>query len=244
MKNVKLTIEYDGTNYSGWQIQNNAITIQQILEESLKDITGESLKIIGSSRTDAGVHARGFVGNFLTESKIPSDRFRNILNSKLPEDIVILNSEEVELNFNSRFNSKGKTYSYTVLNTPQRPAIGRNYVYHFRRNIDVALMVDASKQFIGTHDFAAFKSSGGNTKTTVRTISSLKIVKQGDYIIFTITGDGFLYNMVRIIVGTLIEVGLKRVEAKRIKDILISKDRTMSGPCVPPGGLCLEKVYY
>lgn len=244
MKNVKLTIEYDGTNYSGWQIQNNAITIEQVLEDNLKAITGDNLKVIGSSRTDAGVHARGFVGNFLTESKIPADKFRNVLNSRLPEDIVILNSEEVDLTFNSRFDSKGKTYSYTVLNTHQRPALGRNYVYHFRRNVDVALMVEASKEFIGTHDFAAFKSSGGNTKTTVRTISSLDVVKQGDYIIFTITGDGFLYNMVRIIIGTLMEVGLNRIKTKSIKDILLSKNRCMSGPCLPPSGLCLEKVYY
>ena len=244
MKNVKLTIEYDGTNYSGWQIQNNAITIEQVLEDNLRAITSDNIKVIGSSRTDAGVHARGFVGNFLTESKIPSDRFRNILNSTLPEDIVILNSEEVDLSFNARFNSKGKTYSYTVLNTPQRPALGRNYVYHFRRNVDVALMAEASKEFIGTHDFAAFKSSGGNTKTTVRTITSLDVVRQNNYIIFTITGDGFLYNMVRIIIGTLMEVGLRKIKTNSIKDMFLSKDRRMSGPCLPASGLCLEKVYY
>lgn len=244
MKNVKLTIEYDGTNYSGWQIQKNVITIEQVLEKNLNYITGENIKVIGSSRTDAGVHARGFVGNFFTESKIPSDRFRNILNSKLPKDIVILNSEEVELSFNSRFNSKGKTYSYTILNTPQRPAIGRNYVYYFRKNLDIELILEASRKFIGTHDFIAFKSSGGNTKTTIRTINNLEVIKRNDYIIFSITGDGFLYNMVRIIIGTLIEVGLKKITPNNIKDILLSKDRNMAGPCVPPGGLCLEKVYY
>lgn len=244
MKNIKLTIEYDGTNYSGWQIQNNAITIEQVLEDNLEEITGEKVKVIGSSRTDAGVHARGFVGNFVTESKIPSDRFRNILNGKLPEDIVILNSEEVDLSFNARFDSKGKTYSYTVLSTQQRPAIGRNYVYYLRKNVDLALMKEASIQFIGTHDFAAFKSSGGNTKTTVRTISSLDVVKQGDYITLSITGDGFLYNMVRIIAGTLMEVGLNKIEANSIKDVILSRDRRRAGPCLPPGGLCLEKVYY
>ncbi|AJA49697.1 tRNA pseudouridine synthase A [Clostridium pasteurianum DSM 525 = ATCC 6013] len=244
MKNVKLIIEYDGTNYSGWQIQKNVITVEQVIEKSLNDITGENIKIIGSSRTDAGVHAKGFVGNFFTESKIPCDRFRNILNGKLPKDIVILNSEEVQLSFNSRFDSRGKTYSYTILSTPQRPAIGRNYVYHFRKNLDLGLILEASKEFIGTHDFAAFKSSGGNTKTTVRTISNLEIIKRDDYIIFTITGDGFLYNMVRIIIGTLIEVGLEKISPKNIKTILLSRNRNMAGPCVPPGGLCLEKVYY
>lgn len=244
MKNVKIIIEYDGTNYSGWQIQKNAVTIEQVLEDALKDITGEYVKVTGSSRTDAGVHAKGFVGNFFTNSKIPSNKFRDVLNSRLPEDVVILHSEEVESSFNSRFDSKGKTYTYTILNTLQRPALGRSYVYHFRRQLDIELMSEASKNFIGTHDFAAFKSSGGNSKTTVRTINNLSVVKKDNVVVFTITGNAFLYNMVRIIVGTLIEVGLKRISPESIKDILLSKDRNMAGPCVPAGGLCLERVYY
>lgn len=244
MKNVKLTIEYDGTNYSGWQRQNNALTIQQTIEEVLNSITGENQRITGSSRTDAGVHARGFVGNFMTDSPIPSSKFRDVLNSKLPNDIVIIKSEEVEIDFNARFNSKGKTYSYTILNRKQRPAIGRNYVYHFKRDLNIEAMKLAANCFIGTHDFEAFKSSGGNTKTTVRTISDLNIKIDGDSIIFLITGDGFLYNMVRIIVGTIIEVGIGRIRPETIKDIILSKKREKAGPCIPASGLCLEKVYY
>jgi tRNA pseudouridine38-40 synthase len=244
MKNVKLIIEYDGTHYSGWQRQNNAITVEEVLENALNSITGEEIKVIGSSRTDAGVHARGFVGNFLTESKIPSERFRDVLNGKLPKDIVIIESTEADLEFNSRFCSKGKTYSYTVLNRIQRPAIGCNYVYHYRNNLNMKAISEAASQFIGTHDFSAFKSSGGNTKTSIRTIKTLEIVTKDDYIIFYITGDGFLYNMVRIIMGTLIEVGRGKMDCCSIKDIILSKDRSMAGPCLPGAGLCLEKVYY
>lgn len=244
MKNVKLIIEYDGTRYSGWQRQNNAVTVQQTIEETLNRITGEKAKIIGSSRTDAGVHAKGFTGNFFTESPIPADKFRDVLNSKLPEDIVILNSEETSLDFNARFNSKGKTYSYTIINSKQRPAIGRNYVYHFKRELNVTAMTEAARYFIGTHDFNAFKSSGGSTKTTVRTISELNIKTNNDQIIFYITGDGFLYNMVRIIVGTLIEVGIGRIKPEAVLEIILSKQREKAGPCIPAAGLCLEKVYY
>lgn len=244
VKNVKLVMEYDGTNYSGWQIQKNSITIQQVLEEKIKSVTGEDIKVIGSSRTDAGVHARGFVGNFFTGSKIPADRFRDILNGKLPEDIVILNSCEVDINFNARFLSKGKTYSYTILNSMQRPAINRNYVYHVRKKLDVEAIKNAAKKFIGTYDFSAFKSSGGSAKTSIRTIRGLDVLIVNEYIMVYITGDGFLYNMVRIIMGTLVKVGLHRIDPCEIPKIILSKDRTMSGPCLPASGLCLEKVYY
>lgn len=244
MKNVKLTIEYDGTNYSGWQRQKNAVTVQQIIEDVLNSITGEEQKVTGSSRTDAGVHAKGFVGNFFTDSPIPASKFRDVLNSKLPEDIVILKSEEADTEFNARFDSKGKTYSYTVLNRKQRPALGRNYVYHFKRELNIDAMNIAVKSFIGTHDFNAFKSSGGSAKTTVRTISDLHIQVEGDNITFYITGNGFLYNMVRIIVGTLIQVGIGRLKPEDISSIILSKEREKAGPCIPASGLCLEKVYY
>jgi tRNA pseudouridine38-40 synthase len=244
MKNVKLIIEYDGTLYSGWQIQDNAITIQEVLENALNSITGEQIKVVGSSRTDSGVHARGYVCNFFTESKIPPDRFRDVINSKLPKDIVIIESEEVSLEFNSRFCSKGKTYSYTILNRMQRPAIGSNYVYHYRNSLNMEAIREAMSQFLGTHDFSAFKSTGGSAKTSIRTIKLFEVVKKDDYIIFYITGDGFLYNMVRIIMGTLIKVGRDKIDSCSIKDIILSKDRNMAGPCLPGTGLCLEKVYY
>jgi len=244
MKNVKLIIEYDGTLYSGWQKQKNAITIEEVLEKVLYSITGENINVLGSSRTDAGVHAKGFVGNFFTSSKIPGDRFKDVLNGRLPKDIVIHDSKEVDMGFHSRFCSKGKTYRYTVLNRMQRPAIGRNYMFYYRKKLDIDAMKEAAALIIGTHDFSAFKSTGGSAKTDIRTITNFEVTTKDDYINFYITGNGFLYNMVRIIMGTLIQVGLKKIESQSVKDIILSKDRNMAGPCLPANGLCLEKVYY
>jgi tRNA pseudouridine38-40 synthase len=244
VRNIKLIIEYDGTNYAGWQRQNNSITIQQKIEEVIKTVTGEFSEVIGSSRTDAGVHANGFVCNFLTESKIPSEKFKKALNSFLPEDIVIVNSKEVELDFHARFNSIGKRYVYTVLTGEHRAAIGRNYVYYFHRKLNIDNMRTASKYFLGTHDFSAFKSAGSSVKTSVRTIKELNVVEEGNIIKITVTGDGFLYNMVRIIVGTLLEVGIGRFKPDCILDILKSKDRSKAGRSVPARGLSLEEVFY
>lgn len=244
MRNIKLTIEYDGTNYAGWQRQKNAVTIQQKVEQAIEDVTGKVSEAIGSSRTDAGVHAKGFVCNFLTESKIPADKFKKALNSFLPEDIVILKSEEVEINFHGRFNSLGKTYEYTILTGEQRPAIGRNYMYYFHRKLDIESMRSGSRYILGTHDFSAFKNAGSSVKTSVRTIKELDIVEDGNIIRFIITGDGFLYNMVRIIVGTLLEVGVGRFKPEDVLDILNSKDRSKAGRSVPANGLCLKEVFY
>jgi tRNA pseudouridine38-40 synthase len=244
VKNIKLVLEYDGTKYAGWQRQNNAITIQQMLEESIYHITGEELKVIGSSRTDAGVHARGFVANFKTDSSIPEVKFSAALNSKLPEDIVVLQSSLAPDDFHARYSSSGKTYSYTVLNRVQPAAIDRNYVYHYRGELDIKAIRDACSYFIGKHDFAAFKNAGSSVKSTERTISEVEVIKNGDYLKFYITGDGFLYNMVRIMVGTLIEVGIGKIKPWHIEHILLSKDRTNAGKSAPASGLCLEKVYY
>jgi len=244
MRNIKLTIEYDGTNYAGWQKQNNAITIQQKVEEAIRNITGKVSEALGSSRTDAGVHAKGFVCNFLTQSKIPAEKFKKALNSFLPEDIVILKSEEVDVDFHARFNSLGKEYEYTVLTGDHRPAIGRNYMYYFHRKLDIENMRSASTYILGTHDFSAFKNAGSSVKTSVRTIKELSIVEDNNIIRFNITGDGFLYNMVRIIVGTLLEVGIGRFKPEYVADILNSKDRSKAGRSVPANGLCLKQVFY
>lgn len=244
MRNIKLTIEYDGTNYAGWQRQKNAVTIQQKVEQAIEDVIGKVSEAIGSSRTDAGVHAKGFVCNFLTESKIPADKFKKALNSFLPEDIVILKSEEVEINFHARFNSLGKTYEYTILTGEQRPAIGRNYMYYFHRKLSIESMRSGLRYILGTHDFSAFKNAGSSVKTSVRTIKELDIVEDGNIIRFIITGDGFLYNMVRIIVGTLLEVGVGRFKPEDVLDILNSKDRSKAGRSVPANGLCLKEVFY
>lgn len=244
MRNIKLILEYDGTKYSGWQRQKNAITIQQVLEEAIWKITGAREVTIGASRTDSGVHARGYVANFKTECKIPGIKFRDAINTKLPRDIVILNSEEVPEEFHARYNCIGKTYTYTILNRYVPPTIDRNYMYHIRGKLDIQAMKSAGELFIGTHDFSAFKSQGSGVKTSVRTIKELTVDKSGDIVIITVTADGFLYNMVRIITGTLLRVGLNKVSYDKIPEIILSKDRKKAGKCAPPQGLCLEKVYY
>ncbi len=244
LRNIKLIIEYDGTNYAGWQRQNNAVAIQQKVEEAIKCVTGSFSEVIGSSRTDSGVHARGFVCNFYTESKIPSLSFKRALNNFLPEDIVIINSEDVENEFHSRYHSTGKKYVYTIVTGTERSAIGRNYVYYFYRKLDIQKMQDGARYFLGTHDFSAFKKTGSSVKTSVRTIKDLQIKQKEKTIEFSIVGDGFLYNMVRIIVGTLLEVGVGRFTPEYIVQIIDSKDRSKAGKPVPARGLCLEEVYY
>ena len=244
MRNIKLTIEYDGTSYGGWQKQKNNRTIQQCIEEAIKLLTGEDVELIGSSRTDAGVHAKGMVANFITNSQIPADKFREAINTKLPDDIGIIKSEEVDRNFHSRYDSKGKTYCYTLVNRYEKVCIGRNYVYQVRDELNYDLMKEAAKYFLGKHDFKAFKTNGSSVKTSVRTISGLELELKDDVIKIFVSADGFLYNMVRIIVGTLIEVGKGKIKPESIERIIKNGDRSKAGPCVPPNGLVLEKVFY
>ena len=207
MRNIKLTIEYDGTNYFGWQKQKDRITIQEEVERAIFEVTKENVEVIGSSRTDSGVHAKGFIANFKTISRVPAERFREALNIKLPNDIVITRAELVENEFHARYNSKGKTYEYLILNAPVPSAIMRNTTYHYKYDLNIEAMKEAANYFIGTHDFKGFKSQGSSVKGSIRTIFNLSIEKKHDLIKISVTGDGFLYNMVRIIVGTLINVG-------------------------------------
>lgn len=244
MRNIKLIIEYDGTNYSGWQIQNNAISIQEQVQLAIEKATGEKLEVIGSSRTDAGVHAIGYVANFKTESNIPADKFKDALNTKLPRDIVILKSEEVELDFHARYNSKGKTYCYTIINRRDPVAIGRDYVYQNKYPLNIENMKSACKYFIGTNDFSAFKNLGSSVKTSIRTITELKVEEDGNTVKIYCTADGFLYNMMRIIVGVLLQVGMGNFKPEYVKDIILSKDRKKAGKAVPASGLCLIEVFY
>lgn len=244
MKNIKLTIEYDGTNYYGWQKQKDKKTIQGEIENALFLLTKENIDITGSSRTDAGVHAKGFVANFKTNSTIPANKFREAINVKLPDDIVILKSEEVDEAFHSRYNAKGKTYEYYILNSDVPSALMRNTTYHYKYNLDVSLMKKAANAFIGTHDFEGFKSQGSSVKGSIRTIFDLNVEKEGEIIKISVKGDGFLYNMVRIIVGTLISVGRGKINYKDMPEIISSKNRKLAGDCVPPTGLVLKEVYY
>lgn len=244
MKNIKLVLEYDGTCYAGWQRQKNDVTIQQRIEESIFKITGEQVQTTGCSRTDSGVHAKEFVCNFYTSSTIPDSKIRDALNSKLPEDIRVLSSQIVDDKFHSRYDSKGKTYSYTILNREINSAINRNYSYHVKSTLSVENIKKGANFLVGTHDFASFRNIGSSVKTTVRTIKEINVIKEAEYIRVFATADGFLYNMMRIIVGTLIDVGTGKKLAEEIPEILLSCDRTKAGKSVPPQGLCLEKVYY
>lgn len=244
MRNIKLTIEYDGTKYYGWQRQKIGNTIQQEVEKAISKIVKEEVEIIGSSRTDSGVHAKGYVANFKTNAKMPAEKFRDAINCKLPYDIVIIKSEEVDLDFHARYSSKGKTYCYTILNREYPCAIDKNYMYYYRWKLDVDEMKKACEYFLGTHDFKAFQTPGGSVKTSVRTISDLHIETNGDTIKVYISADGFLYNMVRIIVGTLILVGSGKIKESFVKNIIESGIRQNAGKCAPANGLCLEKVFY
>ena len=244
MRNIKIIIEFDGTNFCGWQKQPKGRTVQLVVERAISKATNEEIEINGSSRTDAGVHAKGMVANFMTESTIPGDKFREAINARLPEDVSIIKSEEVDLDFHARYSSKGKTYSYTIINRYERLSLGHQYLYHYRYHLDIKKMEEACKYFVGTHDFSAFMSPGSSIKTTVRTISQLYIVSEGDKITIYITGDGFLYNMVRIIVGTLLKIGNGKLEPYEIEEIIREKNRKRAGMVVPPNGLILEKVFY
>lgn len=244
MRNIKLIIEFDGSNFCGWQRQPKGRTVQKVIEDAIYKATGEEIMINGSSRTDAGVHARGLVANFFTNSTIPGDKFREAINVRLPEDVSIVKSEEVDEDFHARYSSKGKTYSYTIVHRYERLSLGHQYLYHWRYDLDVEAMKEACKYFIGKHDFRAFMSPGSSIKTTVRTISELYIEHKGDRVKIFITADGFLYNMVRIIVGTLIKVGNKKLKPEDMKSIIAEGSRKRAGMCVPPNGLILEKVFY
>lgn len=244
MNNIKLTLEYDGTNYYGWQKQKGMKTIQGEIEEALLLVTKEPCEVTGSSRTDAGVHAKGFVANFKTNSNVPPERFREALNIKLPNDIVVIKSEKVEEYFHARYCAKGKTYEYYILNDQVPSALMRNQVYHYKYDLNIEEMKKGATQFIGTHDFAAFKTQGSSVKGSIRTIFDVKVEKIEKIIKISVSGDGFLYNMVRIIVGTLIEVGRGKNKPEYIKEIITKKDRKLAGFCVPAKGLFLKEVYY
>lgn len=243
-KNIKLKIEYDGTAYSGWQRQKNATTIQELLEDSLHRITGENITLIAAGRTDTGVHARGQVANFFTSSNIPAERFSFALNSLLPKDIVVQNSELVSDKFHSRYSANAKRYSYTIILSDHGVAVGRNYVHHIRRKLDIELMREASRHFLGEHDFVGFMSTGSSIKNTVRKIEDINLLWNNPCLRIDFLAQGFLYNMVRIMVGTLIDVGAGKILPSDIPGIINSCKRELAGATAPSCGLCLEEVYY
>jgi tRNA pseudouridine38-40 synthase len=244
MRNIKLTIEYDGKDFNGWQKQPNKLNIQGNIEKVISEITKEEIELIGSGRTDAGVHAIGQVANFKTNSNIPIEKFAIAINSSLKKSIIIKKAEEVPERFHSRYNCKKKTYRYIINNSDMGSAIYRNLEYNIKMPLNLENMKKASKYFEGEHDFSAFKASGTSSKSSVRTIYSADVKKENERIIIELTGNGFLYNMVRIISGTLVEVGLGKIRPEEIKDIIDSKNRQMAGKTLPPYGLYLVEVNY
>ncbi|MFZ5353448.1 MAG: tRNA pseudouridine(38-40) synthase TruA [Bacillota bacterium] len=246
MRNIKLVIEYDGTSYKGWQIQPDVPSIQEELQKAVYRVTGEEVEVIGSGRTDAGVHAKGQVANFYTKSRIPAEKFCYALNNTLPFDIVVKESVEAQTDFHARYSAKGKVYSYTILNSRFNSPILRNFVYHINYcdKLDTDIMKKACECFVGTHDFYGFMAAGSKVKDTVRTIYSIDVGLYDELIKLTYCGNGFLYNMVRIITGTILYTAIGKISLEELPDIISSKNRIQAGITVPPGGLCLEKVLY
>ena len=243
-KRIVLKIEYDGTLYSGWQAQLNAKSIQGEIEAAIKKVFDKDVRVIGAGRTDAGVHAYGQCAHFDLDTDIPGERFSYILNQQLPDDIRIRGSYETDETFHARKSAKGKHYRYVIYNERIENAIGRQYSYHVPYVLDLERMQEAAGYFIGEHDFSAFRTTGSNLVGTVRTIHSLDVTKDGAYINIDVFGNGFLYNMVRIIAGTLIYVGEGKIDPGDIKDIIESGDRRMAGITAPARGLHLVEVLY
>lgn len=244
MRRIKLIVAYDGTEYSGWQIQPEAPTIEMCLDKAIHELTGENVHVTGASRTDAGVHAYGNVAVFDTESTIPGDRFTFALNRFLPDTIVIQDSWEVSVDFHPRHCNTRKTYEYRILNTAVPLPQKRNFTWHVAGSIDIEKMKEAAAYIVGEHDFKSFCCVRTQAESTVRTIYSLEVLQEGSEIIIRIKGNGFLYNMVRIITGTLIQVGKGRFSPEYVKQMLEAKDRTVAGQTAPPQGLTLVGIEY
>jgi tRNA pseudouridine38-40 synthase len=245
MRNIKLLIEYDGTNYQGWQVQPQGPTIQGILEEKLGLLTGQPVQLFGSGRTDSGVHALGQVAHFRTQSQMGIHTLQRALNGLLPSDIVIQKVEEADPGFHARKHSKSKIYEYRILNRNLRSVFHRGYVWHIPQKLNLAEMKKATQDLIGEHDFSAFRTLGSPTRTTVRRVIRAEWKGGQDGLIrFEIEANGFLKQMVRSIIGTLVEIGKGRMKAADIRKILSSKDRKEAGPTAPARGLFLKEVKY
>lgn len=243
MRNIKLEISYLGSNYKGWQKQPNYLGIQGNLEYAIKQITGETVKLNGSGRTDSGVHAMAQVANFYTENEIQADLIPKALNSKLPKDISVINAKEVSLEFHSRYSVHKKKYKYQLYLGRRRSPFLAPMSYHLKCDIDIEKMKTESEKLIGKHDFISFMKKGSSIKTTVREIYTIDWKQEGELLILEIEGNGFLYNMVRIIIGTLVDIGRGKIN-RDISEIIEAKDRGYAGHTAPAQGLFLMKVDY
>lgn len=244
MRNVLLTLKYDGTNYHGWQIQENAVTVQQVLADAIEKITKQKIMPSGCSRTDSGVHANMFCCNFKSDLLIPDKEIIRALNGNLPFDVAVTDCVTVNNDFHARFDCKSKEYMYQIVASPIRNPFYENYALHYKYHLDVDAMNEAAKQLIGKHDFAAFCSVGSSVQSTEREIFNARFTQENDIARFYIEGDGFLYNMVRIIVGTMLYVSQGKIQKNDIEKIIKEKKRENAGPTAPAKGLFLNKVNY
>lgn len=244
MKRVKLIVAYDGTNYCGWQVQPNGITIESVLNHHLTELLGEEIHVIGASRTDSGVHADGNVAVFDTQARMPAEKISYALNTRLPQDIRIQDSREVPSDFHPRFQQTVKTYEYRICNRRFPDPCSRLYALFYYWDLDVEKMRQAAAYLVGEHDFTSFCTKKEEVTNCVRTIYSLEVEKNGDFITLRIRGNGFLYNMVRIITGTLLRVGGGQIEPEQIRQILAAKDRGAAAETAPAHGLRLVKIEY
>ena len=244
MRRIHLIIEYDGTRYAGWQRQANALAVQQVIEEKLAKLTGETIVVTGASRTDAGVHALGQSAHFDTQSRIPGEKFSYALNTMLPPDIRIRLSEDASPDFHARFSTKGKRYRYLFYDAPHAGALNRLTHAHSIYRLNVPLMAEEARALVGAHDFGAFAASGSVVKDTVRTIWRADVSRDGDEVKLIVEGSGFLYNMVRIIAGTLANIGSGKLEPGVFRRALETGDRLDLGVTAPAHGLTLMEVFY
>ena len=244
MKRVKLIVAYDGTGYCGWQVQPNEITVEGVLNKHISELTGEDIKVIGASRTDSGVHALGNVAVFDTESRIPGEKMAKALNARLPEDIIIQDSKEVPLDYHPRFQDTRKTYEYTFYNARYDNPVTSRHHHFVYVPLDVEKMKEASKAFIGTYDFRSFCANKRMKKSTVRTITGIDFCEKDGILIISYTGTGFLYHMVRILTGTLVEAGMGKRDIASMMELLKAKNRESAGFLAPACGLLLKEVRY
>ena len=244
MRRIRLIISYDGTNYVGWQVQPNGVSVQALLEKALFELTGEQIRVEGSGRTDSGVHAKAQVAHFDTEARMAADKFAIAMNMHLPPDIRVLFSEECDPTFHARFSAKRKVYSYTVQLGPHADVFLRTTSLHLHYIPDVEAMQKAAAAVIGTHDFNAFKCADSSMENTVRTITRSEWNRNGNLLVYTVEGNGFLYNMVRILVGTMLEIGSGKRPVSDMENAIETGSRTSAGATAPVRGLRLERVIY
>ena len=244
MRNIALTLTYVGTAYHGWQAQKNAATVQETLEAALATVVGHPVKCTGAGRTDAGVHARVYIANFRTSSAIPCDRLPLAVNTRLPEDIVVTKATQVPEQFNAIGSCLKKEYTYQIYNSRIRDPFYVNRVWFYPKQLDEGVMAAAARQFVGTHDFAAVRSVGTETRTTVRTVHYFEVERTGPLICCRVCADGFLYNMARAMVGTIVYASEGKLTPEDIPAILDGRNRTDAGPTAPPGGLYMTNLWY